>query len=210
MKILMNNTNLDKEIINTFFKEENVKKYIYKKSKSDKLIFPWDTKAPIVYKFEDIYIKVHGLKHRYHYFTKKARAVIVNKFHILLNSNNIRTIKPNIIAVNKKYSLVGTPDIHKNGFKLLSEINLEKQIEILDEIFNDLYNLKLYHYDNKPSNAVVDGDSIYYLLDIDSIRKPTLFRYPEWKLKKRSKVRHLKLLKKLKIKLKESKITKIS
>lgn len=200
MKVLINNTNLDKETIYNFFEEENVKKYMYKKSRSDKLVFPWDTKAPIVYKFEDVYIKVHGLKHRYHYFTKKARAVIVNKFHILLNNNGINTIKPNIIAIKKKYSIVGTPDIHKNGFKLLSEISLEKQIEILDKIFNDLFNLKLYHYDNKSSNAVVDKDNTYYLLDIDSIRKPTLFRYPEWKLKKRSKARHLKLLKKLRLK----------
>lgn len=197
MKIVKNKTKFKLEFLENFFYEERIKKYMFKKSRSDKLKFPWDTKAPIVYKYKDQFIKIHGLKSRFHYFTKKARAVLVDKLHNYLNENNIRTIQPNIIAINGKYSLIGTIDIKTLGLKLLSEVDLRLQRETLDKIFNDLFKLKLYHYDNKSTNACISEDGKYYLLDIDSVRKKTLFRNPEWKLKKRSKARHEKKMKKL-------------
>lgn len=85
MKIIRNDSKFKLEFLENFFYEERVKKYIFKKSKGDEPKFPWDTKAPIVYKCEDQFIKIHGLKNKYHYFTRKARAVLVDQLHDYLN-----------------------------------------------------------------------------------------------------------------------------
>lgn len=204
MKILKNKTALNSKTIESFFHEEDVKDYIYQKSTSDRIIFPWDTKAPIVYKLDDQYIKVHGLKRKSHFFTKKRTAVTISKLHDFLRDNKIKTIRPNLIVVNGKYSMVGTPDIHKMGLKLLKEVDLKTQIDVLDEIHKDLLKLRLYHYDNKPENAVIDTKTgEYYLLDIDSVRVRTLFRNPEWKLKKRTTQYHNDRINEFKCKIRE-------
>lgn len=190
MKFFKNETNIDKNTIATFFNEDNVKEFIFQKSKSGKITFPWDTKAPVVYKYDDQFIKVHGLKRKSHFFTGKSVSLTISKLHDRLENNGIKTIKPNLIVVNGKYSMVGTINIEKLGLKLLKDVDLETQIETLDNIHKDLSKLKLYHYDNKPENSAIDPKTgEYYLLDIDSVRKRTL-RYPNWKLKKRSTQYH--------------------
>ncbi len=187
MKILLNKTKLDIEEINNFFDEAKVESYLFKKSKDDPIRFPWDTRAPRVYKYKDYFIKIHGLKRRYHFFTGMRVSEILKRAHKYLNDNHVKTVYPEFLGVKGRYSVVVTPDIEKLGMKLLSEFDPKIIKNSTINIHNSLEKLGLYHGDNKSDNSAIDvNTNEIVLLDIDSIEKPHPLFKPKWKLKKKT------------------------
>ncbi len=203
MEIILNNidSSLSQEEIEDFFYEERVEKFLLKKSKDDPIRFPWDTRAPRVYKYKDYFIKIHGLKRRYHFFTGKRVSHILLENHRIFNKKGIKTVMPLLLGIKGKYSVVITEDITKNKMCLLSEFDYKFIKESTIKIHNDLKKIGFYHGDNKPDNSAVNLETKeIVLLDIDSIEKPNILK-PKRKLKRKTEESLKRKIKKLNLKI---------
>lgn len=187
MGLIMNKSDLDKKTIEMFFDDSRVRKYLVKKSKDRPIKFPWDTRSPRVYKYNDQYIKVYGLKRKFHFFTGQRYALLVKKSHEFLTKHNIKTITPNIYAVKGRYSMVGTKDVETLGLTLLSGTEAKTIKNSLIEIHDSLTKVRRYHGDNKSDNSVIDKKTNeVYLLDIDSVKAYPFTYFLKNKMKRKT------------------------
>lgn len=187
MILMKNESKLDYNTIEFFFDNKKAEKYLVKKSKDKSIKYPWDTRSPRVYKYNDQYIKVYGLKKKLHFFTGQRYALLVKKSHEFLAKHNIKTITPNIYAVKGNYSMVGTKDVETLGLNLLSKTEPKTIKNSLIEIHNSLAKVDRYHGDNKSDNSVVDKKTNeIYLLDIDSVREYPFLYFLKNKMKRKT------------------------
>lgn len=188
MKILIDQKKLPLHIIEGFFDEKKVEKYLFKKSTDKPIRFPWETKAPRVYKYKNFFIKVHGFYRKHNYITGLRMGHQLLSLHNYFKDNNINTVRPVFIGIKGKYSVMVTHNIEKLGLKLLSDCDPETLKDSLIKINDDLEGVGLYHGDNKGDNSTINiKTKETVLLDIDSIKKPLFLIRPKWKLKKKTK-----------------------